>query len=52
MKIFNCVLLKLFVLNNNTWNHLTVGKQMSSDSLKNSYQQTIHLKIIHVFGII
>ena len=34
------------MVDNNTWNHLTVGKQMSFCSFKNNcYLQTIHLQI-------
>ena len=35
MKPFNCVKINLFVVDNNNSNHLTVCKQMSSDSFKN-----------------
>ena len=35
------------MLNRNTWNHLIANKQMSSNSFKKSYQQTIHLQIIY-----
>ena len=30
---------ELFVLDSNTWNHLTVNEQMSSGSFKNCYLQ-------------
>ena len=33
------------MLNNNTWNHLTVCKQIISDLFKNSYIWTILLQI-------
>ena len=33
-----------WVLKSNTWNHLTVGKQINSGSFKNCYQQTIFYK--------
>ena len=34
LKSFNCVQIKQLVLDINTWNHLTVCKQMSYDSFK------------------
>ena len=34
MKPFNCVKIKLLVLDNNTWKHLTVCKHMGSDLFK------------------
>ena len=34
LKPFNCMHLKLFVLDNNNWNYLTVCKQISSDLFK------------------
>ena len=37
------------VLNNITWNHLTVSKQQSPNWFRKSYQQTIHLKIIYIY---
>ena len=36
------------MLNSNTYNHLTVGKQMSAGLFKNSYQQTIYLQITYM----
>ena len=43
--------IELFVFDSNTWNHLTVCKQMKSGSFK-IYLQTIHLQIIlRGFGI-
>ena len=33
---FNCVPIELLVLNSNTWNHLTVCKQLNSGSFKNT----------------
>ena len=35
---------KLLVSHTITWNHFTVCKQMSSNSFKNYYWQTIHYK--------
>ena len=35
--------IKLLLLDNNTWNDLTLWKQMNPGSYKNCYQQTIHL---------
>ena len=32
---FNCVQIKLLVLDRNTWNHLTVCERMTSASFKN-----------------
>ena len=34
MKRFNCVQIKPLVLDSNTWNHLTVSKQMIFESFK------------------
>ena len=37
------------MLNSNTWNCLTVFKQMSTNNLfENSYLQNIHLQIIYI----
>ena len=33
-------IIELLVLDNNTWNHLTVCQQMGFNSLNNSYLQT------------
>ena len=38
----NCEQIKLLVFDSNNWNHLTVYKEMSSGSYKNSYPQTIY----------
>ena len=46
-KSFNYVQIKLLVLDSTTWNHLTVCKQMSSDSFKNCYLHTIRLQTPH-----
>ena len=35
LKLFNCVQIELLVQDRNTWNHLTVSKQMSSSLFKN-----------------
>ena len=37
--------IELFELDNNTWNHLTAYNQMSFNSYKSSYPQTIRLQI-------
>ena len=43
------VQIKLFDLENNTWNNLTVCTQTSSDSFKNCYFKTIGLQIIYAW---
>ena len=39
--------MKLLVLDSNTWNHLTMYKQLNSGLFKNCYLETICLQIIH-----
>ena len=46
LKPFNFEQVELLVLNSNTWNHLTVCKQMSSGFLKKYYPQIICMKRI------
>ena len=42
------ILDRIIRVNSNTWNHLTVYKQMSSNTfLKKSCRPAIHLQIIH-----
>ena len=38
--------MELLVLDRNTWNHLTVCKQMSSGSILRIYQRIISLQIM------
>ena len=45
LKPFNCVQIKLLVLDSNTLNHL-INKEMSPGSLKSCYIQTIFVQII------
>ena len=45
---FNFAQIKLLVFDSNTWNHLTMRKQISSGSFQKCYLQTIHLQIIHI----
>ena len=45
---FNWEQIKVLVFDNNTWNHLTVCKQMSSGSFKHCYPQKICLQIIYI----
>ena len=45
------MIIELLVLHSSTWNHLTVCKQMSSDSFKNYFNQTIRLQIINIWYI-
>ena len=45
LKPFLCWI-ELLVFKSNTWNHLTVCKQISSGLSKNYYLQTIHLQIV------
>ena len=35
--------IELLVLESNTWNHLTVRKQMSSNSIKNEVTNSYHI---------
>ena len=37
LKTFNCIPIELIVLDSNRRNHLTVFKQMKSDSFKNNF---------------
>ena len=40
---------ELLSLNSNTWNHLTVCKQISSGSFKNFEEQSIRLQIKYTY---
>ena len=41
--------MKLLVLDNNTWNHLTVCKWISFDSFKNCYLQIIYKYLMYMY---
>ena len=41
--------IELLMLDWNTWNHLTVCKQIISGSFKNCYRQTFRLQIIYIY---
>ena len=48
----NCVQMKLSVFDYNTWNYLTVCKQMSSGSFKNNVTYKLfRLQVIHIIDI-
>ena len=51
LKPFNCVQMKLLMLDSNTWNYLTVCKHVNSSWFKNCYLQTICLQMIYVCNI-
>ena len=40
--------IKLFVLHRNTWNHLTICKEMSSGAFKNIINKLCIYKIIYI----
>ena len=46
LRTYNCVQIEQLVFDSNTWNYLTLSKQMSPDSFKNCYLETIRLQIL------